>query len=803
MRNIWRVFARDARRILRVPQAWIIVVGVIVTPSLYAWFNIVGFWNPYENTGNIDVAVVNLDRGASSSEAGQVDAGDEIVAKLHENTQLGWQFVDEDEAMDAVNSGRYYAAVIIPEAFSSDLLSITTGNFTQPQLQYYVNEKLSAIAPKVTDTGSSRLETQITSTFTSVVADTVTEKIVAGSLGALNDLDAAQGTALADLDSAMATIDSVRSNLSGVADGLSSSRSQLSAADSALAHVDDALADASSALDQASGIVTDAQTQVADFSSTVTTAYADSQAALAEASAQAHAVISDLTAQLQQSQQLADASDTLQRLQQAADTIDQAAQDAAAGADALQNVAKTTLPSISSSVAQLSGSAAALSSTIDAQRAQVGQARALLTQIDQQISLATETLAGFDTSLATTADDLATLRTDVSALGSAAIVDRLGQLSGLDPEQIAAFMASPVEVDQQVIFPVQSYGAAMASMFTNLSLWIGPFVLMVILKLEVDREGIPGITVSQAYWARWLLLAVLVALQGLLVACGELVIGVQPASAFAFVGTSMLIGLSYLSIIYALSVSFGHVGKGLCVVLVIMQIPGASGIYPIEMMPGFFRAIYPFLPFTYGIDAMRETISGFSGLAWGRNMGVLLLYVVASFVLGLLLRRWLGNLNRLFNREIAASGLLIAEDVQITGGGYRLSEVIHVLSNRQEFTKSLERRTAVFRHRYRLLRRWAVVVGVLGVAVIGALLPVIPGGKATVLGLWVGWALLLFAFVVVIEYIRFSLMRAGEIGRMPDQQLRAAVLADGGEQWLPHAHVRAGDDVEAKPEDDR
>lgn len=803
MRNIWRVFARDARRILRVPQAWIIVVGVIVTPSLYAWFNIVGFWNPYENTGNIDVAVVNLDRGASSSEAGQVDAGDEIVAKLHENTQLGWQFVDEDEAMDAVNSGRYYAAVIIPEDFSSDLLSITTGNFTQPQLQYYVNEKLSAIAPKVTDTGSSRLETQITSTFTSVVADTVTEKIVAGSLGALNDLDAAQGTALADLDSAMATIDSVRSNLSGVADGLSSSRSQLSAADSALAHVDDALADASSALDQASGIVTDAQTQVADFSSTVTTAYADSQAALAEASAQAHAVISDLTAQLQQSQQLADASDTLQRLQQAADTIDQAAQDAAAGADALQNVAKTTLPSISSSVAQLSGSAAALSSTIDAQRAQVGQARALLTQIDQQISLATETLAGFDTSLATTADDLATLRTDVSALGSAAIVDRLGQLSGLDPEQIAAFMASPVEVDQQVIFPVQSYGAAMASMFTNLSLWIGPFVLMVILKLEVDREGIEGITVSQAYWARWLLLAVLVVLQGLLVAFGELVIGVQPASAFAFVGTSALIGLSYLSIIYALSVSFGHVGKGLCVVLVIMQIPGASGIYPIEMMPGFFRAIYPFLPFTYGIDAMRETISGFSGLAWGRNMGVLLLYVAASFVLGLLLRRGLGNLNRLFNREIAASGLLIAEDVQITGGGYRLSEVIHALSNRQEFTESLERRTAVFRHRYRLLRRWAVVVGVLGVAVIGALLPVIPGGKAAVLGLWVGWALLLFAFVVVIEYIRFSLMRASEIGRMPDQQLRAAVLADGGEQWLPHAHVRASDDVEAKPEGDR
>ena len=160
------------------------------------------------------------------------------------------------------------------------------------------------------------------------------------------------------------------------------------------------------------------------------------------------------------------------------------------------------------------------------------------------------------------------------------------------------------------MFPVSSYGSAMAALFTNLSLWIGAFVMMVIFKVEVDTEGVAPIRVGEAYVGRFLLFASLGVLQAIVVCVGDLIIGVQTASAVAFVGTGILISLAYVSIIYALCVAFGHVGRGLCVLLVIMQIPGASGLYPIELMPQFFRNIYPFLPFTYGIDAMRETIAG-------------------------------------------------------------------------------------------------------------------------------------------------------------------------------------------------
>ena len=99
--------------------------------------------------------------------------------------------------------------------------------------------------------------------------------------------------------------------------------------------------------------------------------------------------------------------------------------------------------------------------------------------------------------------------------------------------------------------------------------------------------------------------------QGLIVSVGSLMIGVQTANALAFIATATLIGPIYFSIIYALAAALSHVGRALAILLVVLQIPGASGIYPIELMPGFFRGLYPLLPFSYGIDAMRETIGGF------------------------------------------------------------------------------------------------------------------------------------------------------------------------------------------------
>ncbi len=114
MKNVLRVLKRDFLRILKAPASIVVVLALIVLPSLYTWFNVVGFWNPYGNTGNLRVCVVNEDAGSSSDLTGAINLGDMVVEQLHDNDQLGWDFVDYDTAMEAVKSGHAYAAFVLP-----------------------------------------------------------------------------------------------------------------------------------------------------------------------------------------------------------------------------------------------------------------------------------------------------------------------------------------------------------------------------------------------------------------------------------------------------------------------------------------------------------------------------------------------------------------------------------------------------------------------------------------------------------------------------------------------------------------
>ena len=147
MRNAFRIFRRDMKRLLRNPAAILVLIGVSILPSLYAWFNIAANIDPYANTSGIKVAVANLDTDATHDDL-TINAGSQIIDQLKENDQLGWTFVPKDAAIEGVKSGKYYAAIIIPQDFSESLLSVLSGKIETPELQYYINEKLNAIAPK-------------------------------------------------------------------------------------------------------------------------------------------------------------------------------------------------------------------------------------------------------------------------------------------------------------------------------------------------------------------------------------------------------------------------------------------------------------------------------------------------------------------------------------------------------------------------------------------------------------------------------------------------------------------------------
>lgn len=173
LKNSIRIFKLDLAKIFSNWVSMVVIGGLIFLPSLYAWFNIYASWDPYGNTGNIKVAVVNEDLGGSIRDI-QVNIGESVVESLMKNEALGWVFFEtREEGLAEVEKGEVYATLIIPADFSKKIVTLVEDEPTKPQLEYYVNEKINAIAPKITDKGATAVQNQITTSFVETVADKV------------------------------------------------------------------------------------------------------------------------------------------------------------------------------------------------------------------------------------------------------------------------------------------------------------------------------------------------------------------------------------------------------------------------------------------------------------------------------------------------------------------------------------------------------------------------------------------------------------------------------------------------------
>ena len=350
-------------------------------------------------------------------------------------------------------------------------------------------------------------------------------------------------------------------------------------------------------------------------------------------------------------------------------------------------------------------------------------------------------------------------------------------------------MATPATLVNEPMYPVKNYGSGMASLFTNLTLWIGAFVLVVIFRVEVDTENLGKaarrVSVSQAFWGRFLLMAAFVVGQALIVSIGNLLIGVQTVSPTLYTLTNVLVGIGYLGVIYGLVSALGHIGRGLAVGMAFIQIPGASGLYPIEMTPDFFKIVHPLLPMTYGIDAARETIGGFYGSHYWQALGMLGLMSLVFLFVGMVARRRLSHVNLILNQQLARSGLLVSDKVQVVGSGYRMADVIHALNNHEQFNEFTEERTAkVLRDTPKQIGRTAII-GLIGLAVLGVVNAVLDTERALIFAIGIAWALLIIFIIGAREYTGQSYLHAQELGDLDSDELQyvAATQAAGSKEY--------------------
>ena len=740
MKNVLRVLGRDLLRLLKTPAALVVVVALVVLPSVYTWYNVLGFWNPYEDTGNLRVGVVSQDEGGSSELTGELDVGDQIVQKLAENGQLGWEFDDRESAMADLRSGESYAVFVIPEDFTKSLLGLVSGGSDAPDIEYYVNEKAGPVAPKITDTGATTLDETINAAFVSTVSDVVAQSVDAAVSDARASVEQGTSAALQKAEEALAKISDARDAVEGVRQGADAAKSDVRAAEGTRASADAKLDALSGEIPRLQQAADDAGDKMTDFS---------------DAAMEAHAAIVQALADLEG---LIPPED-YERLKQQAERVSQVLDGA-------------ILPAAGNALFALRSASGALAGAIAGQQAASDELGIVLGELDGVLDAATDSLSQTEGLLDGAYADMDGIKGDLLSLSEADLFANVVGADGLDAGRIASFMGSPTEVVTEQMYELNAYGSAMAPLFMNLTFWIGAFMLLVIMRQEVDGEGIPRLTLTQRYLGRFLLFAILAVLQAVVCVAGVLAIGVEAASPPALFFASAVASLSYLSIIYALSVTLQHIGKGICIVLVFAQIPGATGLYPIEMTSSFFQAVYPLLPFTYGIGAMREAICGFYGAQYATDLAVLALFFALFMALGIVFRPLLANVNRMVARQIRQSGIFNGEDVEIPQRRYRLTQVVRALADKDEYRAALERRYERFTRLYPKLIRGAIVGSIAVPVVLTVALALSPAGKVVLLTAWLAWFAIIIVFLVVVESLRYSIERQMRLDRMSDEQLR-------------------------------
>ena len=336
-------------------------------------------------------------------------------------------------------------------------------------------------------------------------------------------------------------------------------------------------------------------------------------------------------------------------------------------------------PAIKTSLQSASTLVSAIDSSLVSAKTLGSQASELLDGIIGVFAESDDILGRFESSLSSVENRLNSVSTDLGAYG-------LQRVHRRHHRPLVVDRAAPVDFDTNRIYPLDNYGSAMTPFYSSLALWVGGFALIAIFKVEVDRENLEksssaftsasgsSVKPAQAYFGRGLLFVFMAILQALIVSVGTLLLGMQCEKPVLFVLSGVWIGIVYASIIYSLAAAFKHVGKAIGVIIIILQIPAAAGTYPIELMPPIYRRAEAFLPFYYGINALRETIGGLYGSEFIKNNCMLLCFVAASLFVGLCLRSCLKGIIVLFDKSLGETDLLVYEEEEQIGENEKIEE---------------------------------------------------------------------------------------------------------------------------------
>ncbi|WCD93390.1 YhgE/Pip domain-containing protein [Microbacterium sp. nov. GSS16] len=708
MSSILAVMRHDLRRAMNSVMALIVLFGLVVIPSLFTWFNVIASWNPFENTRNLTVAVANTDDGYQSDLMPlRINVGEQVVSALRANDDLNWVITSKHDAIDGTRSGEYYAAIVLPTTFSADMMTFYANNGDRTRIDYYLNEKKNALAPKITGQGASEVTKSINEVFTETLSEAGLNIITslsdylddADTQAALSRLQARVESVAAQLRAGAGTadmftslisssrplVDSASGLVSASGDALRDARGAFGGGKDAAGSLKDALSSTTSSLDAALKGTSDSYESVSE---SIEQVFATMDAQSASAARTIAALADRVQTQVDQLQTLRDglvrdvrpllpetALDAFdasvsaidaaiarqtalqERLDEAATQITTAgtasqstraeieqltAQAKAAVDDARRSYTDSLRPKLDA----LASTLARISTGVDTIGSDLSSAAGSLTgssSTGSALSDAEALTAGISDSLTETAAKFDELASALATARDTGDLTELTELIGADPHALATHLAEPVELTRVPVYSVISFGAAMTPLYTVLALWVGALLTSVAIRVDPPRggaTGLPELSPTETYLGRFGIFAVVGFLQSSLLGLGSVVFTqVQPQHPLLLILAGWVASLVFTLIIYTLVVTFGNAGKALAVLLLVMQISGSGGAYPLQVLPQWFQNISPFLPATHAVNAMRSAIAGIHQGDYWVSLGWLLAFTLPALLLGLVLRR--------------------------------------------------------------------------------------------------------------------------------------------------------------------
>lgn len=704
MKNILAIFKADVRGLVKNVLALIIIIGLCILPSLYAWFNIYSNWDPYANTGNIKIAAYSEDEGYTGEDGTVQNMGGKILDNLKENTAIGWTMVNSgEEAIEGVKSGDYYAAVVIEKDFSYKMFNMFAEGFANPGITYYENEKKNAVATKITDTAVSTLQQSIDAQFVDVVIRTFfeqtnnvsgeietnnkikefTDKLTAVNnnlityettieslISANKELTTSVGKAQDEIDSLKGQVDTGIDDVTGVQNGISTTRTSLSDFN---AKVKESVAQIESSLDKVvselenTTVTDDVRKMADDMIQTMNDVNTLKKEALKlEAAIKGIKLPSDYDKETQDALNaigsvignaddirevinglgITDAADKVTsrieaELAKKTDSVEDAVRTCKDYASNMRNMFTNSLmPQIDGILANTEQILATVNTLLESINTTLENTGTIFDGMVSTIGSTNQSLEQMQVIIQGVSEKLKSVTELFNGTTEDERVQALRKLMSGDPDTYGEFFSEPVKIDTVEVYPIANYGSAMTPFYTVLALWVGALLLTALVKVKAEPKNLQGVKLHQLYFGRYLLFFVLGQIQALVVVLGDIyLLHCQILDKGLFWFTASLTSFVFTLLVYSLTLSFGDIGKAVAVVIMVIQIAGSGGTFPIELLPSVYRNIYIFFPFPYAINAMRETIGGMYGNMYVKSLLQLMIFAVAALVLGLVIRK--------------------------------------------------------------------------------------------------------------------------------------------------------------------